>query len=192
MKKPNIIIGKKQIILACLTLILGLAIYLNYAFAGSERDITASLTKDDASSKEDIVNYGDAEFVSAESDASDSLTDASDNYFSQARLAKMTSRDEAVETLTSILNGGDLTKDEMSAVQAEAFQMSKLVESEDKIENLIRAQGFSECVVYLDGDSANIVVKTEGLVPSEAAQIKDILLSEISVKSENIRIFEVK
>ena len=104
----------------------------------------------------------------------------------------MTSRDEAVETLTSILGGGDLTQEEISTMQVEAFQLSKMVESEDKIESLIKAQGFSDCVVYLDGDSANIVVKTEGLVPSEAAQIKDILLSEITLKSENIRIFEVK
>ncbi|NLZ45926.1 MAG: SpoIIIAH-like family protein, partial [Clostridiales bacterium] len=33
MKKPNVIIGKKQIILASLTLILGIAIYVNYAMS---------------------------------------------------------------------------------------------------------------------------------------------------------------
>ena len=183
MKKPTVIIGKKQIILACLTLILGVAVYMNYTFAEAESDLTAVLSSEDKSS----VNYGDAELVST-----DSAVDNASDYFSQARLAKMTSRDEAVETLTSILGGGDLTQDEISTMQVEAFQLSKMVESEDKIENLIKAQGFSDCVVYLDGDSANIVVKTEGLVPSEAAQIKDILLSEITLKSENIRIFEVK
>ena len=49
----------------------------------------------------------------------------------------MTSRDDAVQTLSAILNGGDLTAD-------------------------------------------------------EAAQIKDILLTEVTIPSENIRIFEVK
>ena len=183
MKKPSVIIGKKQIILACLTLILGVAVYMNYTFADAEKDLTAVLSSEDDSS----VNYGDAELVNT-----DAAAEAGSDYFSQARLAKMTSRDEAVETLTSILGGGDLTQEEISTMQVEAFQLSKMVESEDKIESLIKAQGFSDCVVYLDGDSANIVVKTEGLVPSEAAQIKDILLSEITLKSENIRIFEVK
>ncbi len=49
MRKPNLIIGKKHIILACLTLILGVAVYMNYAFASVEDDITAEKTMADAS-----------------------------------------------------------------------------------------------------------------------------------------------
>ena len=30
MKKPSLIIGKKQIIMTCLTLMLGIAVYINY------------------------------------------------------------------------------------------------------------------------------------------------------------------
>ena len=33
MKKPTIIIGKKQIIMTCLTLMLAVAVYINYAAA---------------------------------------------------------------------------------------------------------------------------------------------------------------
>ena len=84
------------------------------------------------------------------------------------------------------------TDEEKAAMTAEALNVSKLVESEGVVENLIKAQWFKVCVVYLDGTSANIVVKTDGLVPSEAAQIKDILLSKVSVPQENIAIFEVK
>ena len=47
-------------------------------------------------------------------------------------------------------------------------------------------------MVYLDGDNASIVVKSDGLTAAQAAQIKDILLSEVDVANENIRIFEVK
>ena len=36
MKKPTMIIGKKQIILAGMTLILGLAVYINYAVSTSD------------------------------------------------------------------------------------------------------------------------------------------------------------
>ena len=68
------------------------------------------------------------------------------------------------------------------------------METENKIESLVKAAGFKDCVVYLDGNNANIVVKTgnkDGLMASEAAKIKDILLSEVSVANENIRIFDV-
>ena len=43
-----------------------------------------------------------------------------------------------------------------------------------------------------DGENASVVVKSDGLSASQAAEIKDILLSETSVENENIRIFEVK
>lgn len=188
MRKPNLIIGKKHIILACLTLILGVAVYMNYAFASVEDDITAEKTMSgtiDAgdSGSVEAANYGDAAFVSVSGES---------DYFAQVRLARMTSRDEAVETLSAILGGGDLSDEENATYTGEAVTLSKLSESESAIESLIKAQGFEDCVVYLNGSMANIVVKSEGLVPAEAAQIKDILLTEVTIPAENIRIFEVK
>lgn len=59
------------------------------------------------------------------------------------------------------------------------------------IESLILAQGFHDCVVYLDGDAAKIVVETAGLEPAQAAAIKEIVLSEVEIPAEGIRIFEV-
>ncbi len=66
------------------------------------------------------------------------------------------------------------------------------MESESEIESLIKAAGFQDCVVYLDGESANIVVKSGSMDASQAAQIKDILLSKADVANENIRIYDVK
>ncbi len=182
MRKPNLIIGKKHIIVACLTLILGVAVYMNYAFASVENEITADNIVADETAAE-VANYGDAAFVSAEGE---------NDYFAQVRLARMTSRDEAVETLSSILGGGDLSDEENATYTSEAMTLSVLSESENTIESLIKAQGFQDCVVYLNDTSANIVVKSEGLIPAEAAQIKDILLTEVTIPAENIRIFEVK
>lgn len=187
MRKPSIIIGKKHIIIACLTLILGVAVYMNYAFASVEDEITADNTVNAAntaaSASVEAANYGDAAFVSTEGES---------DYFAQVRLARMTSRDEAVETLSSILGGGDLSEEENVTYTSEAMSLSTLSESENTIESLIKAQGFQDCVVYLNGTTANIVVKSEGLLPAEAAQIKDILLTEVTIPAENIRIFEVK
>ena len=41
MRKPNLIIGKKQIILAGLTLVLGIAVYMNYVFSEVGEEIAA-------------------------------------------------------------------------------------------------------------------------------------------------------
>ncbi len=176
MKKPNVIIGKKQIILASLTLILGIAIYVNYVMSQTGTEIKSTEKIDGVS-----VNYGESQLVNAEAE----------DYFAQARIDKMNSRDEAVETLKNIMNGGDSTEEEQAVATEKAQSLSSLIESETIVESLIKAAGYEECVVYLDGESANIVVKSDGLAPSQAAQIKDILLSEVNVKNENIRIFDV-
>lgn len=183
MKKPTIIIGKKQIIMTCLTLMLGVAVYINYATAPAMSD-----KKDGAVSSSEgssIARYGETEFVNADADAAK-------DYFAQARLDKMNNRDEAVQTLQSVMGGGDLTKDEIVVNALDAVQVSKLIESEGKIESLVRAQGFADCVAYLDGETAKVVVKTEGLDKAQAASIKEIILGETEVPAENIRIFEVK
>ena len=187
MKKPSIIIGKKQIIMTCLTLMLAIAVYINYTTApkilkdNGDMPVSAEMG--------DKVNYGDTEFVNA--GASVDEPSASD-YFAQARLDKMNDRDEAVQTLQTMIGGGDITENEMVVNALDAVEVSKLIESEGTIESLVKAQGFEDCVAYLDGESAKVVVRTEGLDKAQAAAIKDIILGETEVSSENIRIFEVK
>lgn len=176
MRKPTLIIGKKQLILAGMTLLLGAAVYINYA-AASGGEIKTTKVIDSKT-----INYGEAELVSSSSSGND--------FFAQARIDRMRSRGEAVETLKAIMNGGDATEEEKSVASETAANVTSLIETESKVEDLIKAQGFEDCVVYLDGKSANIVVKSAGLDVSEAAQIKDILLGEVNVANENIRIVE--
>ncbi len=178
MKIPKLNIGKKQIILACLTLILGIAIYVNYILSGTAKDLKATDVIQSAG-----VNYNDVAFVNA---------DGTDDYFAQARIDRMTARDEAVATLQSIINGGDITEQERAVITEKATNLSKLIETEKTVENLIKASGFSDCVVYLDGTRANIVVKSTELSQSDVAKICEILLSQISVEKNNIQILKAK
>ena len=89
MKKPTMIIGKKQIILAGMTLLLGVAVYINYAVSANGNGIRST---DKIESKS--VNYGDAQLVN---------NNAEDSYFAQARIDRMTSRDKAVESPPPII-----------------------------------------------------------------------------------------
>lgn len=193
MKKPTIIIGKKQIIMTCLTLMLAIAVYINYA---SSPNLSKSGDIIETAEMGDTVNYGDTEFVDNIDDNAEAVNaDISGNdadYFAQARLDKMNNRDEAVQTLQTIIGGGDLTENELVVNALDAVEVSKLIETEGTIESLVKAQGFDDCVAYLDGETAKVVVKTEGLDKAQAASIKEIIMTESKVSAENIRIFEVK
>ncbi len=180
--KFNAIFGKKQIILASLVLILGIAVYLNWQFAKTGEDFAVTGKVDTAK------NYGDAQLVDNQSGA----TASGDDYFTKTRLERTKSRDETTATLTKMLKDSKLSTEEKTAATQKAMDLAKQVDSEKKMEDLVKAKGFKDCLVYINEDKVDVVVKTEGLVPSEAAQIKDIVLSESKVAAENIRITEVK
>lgn len=200
-KRINMIIGKKQIVIAGLTLILGVAVYVNFATG-------TKVTKDEpVGGSSDSSNYGDVQFVSGSSteqaasavegsNEQQAVLDTSGNastdaYFVQARLDKEASRAEAVEVLKSLYLSGDSTETELAVMAESAAQLSSYIESESKIENMLKAQGFEDVLCYLSDNKASIIVKTSGLDTAQAAQIKNALLSEVTVANENITIVEI-
>lgn len=222
MKKPSFIIGKKQIILSCLTLMLAAAVYVNYVITKDSVD-TAPISTAELKGN---VSYGDTEFVNAassdsskkdktdekqkDSDEKKNKEDSSagksaediptektegqsaEEYFAQARLERTASRDESVAALQSVMGSGDRTDDELITDAIAAVETSKLIENESNIESIVKSMGYSDCIVYLDSDSAKVVVRTDGLDSAQAAAIKDVILGEITIPAENIRLFEVK
>ena len=192
----NMILGKKHLIIAGLSLVLAIGLYVNMTIGSS---VQSTQTGTD--------NYGDTKFVSANNDelekettddvivtdtnVADNKDTANAEYFAQARIDKQTSRAEAAEVLKSMYTGGDLTTDELEVVAQDAVNMTDLMEAETKIETILKAQGFEDALCYLSGKTANIIVKTSGLDSAQAAQIKNALLGEVDVSSENITIVEV-
>ena len=190
-KRLNLIIGKKQILLAGLTVLLGAAVYVNYIYAQGSQVKSAKASEEDAQT----ANYGEVQFVDAKlPDGGDLRVEASgsEEYFAKARLDKQQSRDESIEVLKSFYYGGDSTTDELAVIAEDVREVSGYIETESKVENLLRAQGFSDALCYLSDAGANVIVKTDGLDSAQAAKIKNALLSEISVPAEKITIVEIK
>ena len=182
--------GKRKIILAALVVTLGLAVYLNVQFSNAGGGLTATGALDAGKS------LGDAQFVNgttAEGDPADTDAAASGDYFAEARQNRQKARQEALDVLKDVIN--NVKADEAS--KKDAVSKSALIASqadtEAKIENLVKAKGFKDCVAVLGDADANVVVKTEkDLIESEVAQIKDIVMAQSKVSAENIKIVPVK
>lgn len=183
MKRLNVILGKKQLVAAGLTVLLGTAVAVNFIYSGGKDKKLTEPTAEVSG-----TTYGEADLVSV--DKSGEAADSS-AYFAQARLDKQSSREEAAEVLQSMYQGGDLTKDELAAVEVDAMKMGGYIESENKIESMLKAQGFEDALCYLSDSSANIIVKTPGLDAAGAAKIKSTLLSEAEFTNDQITIVEV-
>lgn len=193
-KRLNLIIGKKQIIIVGLTLILGVAIYINY-LVGTNMTADSPVSADEEANSAGV--YGEEQFVSLNGETHSNAQQVSANsdveaYFAQARMDKQESRAEAIEVLQSIYAGGDSTETELAVIARDAAAISGYIESESKIENVLRAQGFEDALCYLSDNGASIIVRTDGLDTAQAAQIKNALLSEVDIPAEKITILEIK
>ncbi len=190
-RRLNLIIGRKQIAVAGLAVLLGAAVYVNYLYSTPKKVQTA---EPQSAAETETARYGEIRFVDSKNGDTDVTvaSASSDEYFAQARLDKQKSRDESLEVLRSFWYGGDSTSDELEVIAGDVKAVSGYVETESKVENLLKAQGFSDALCYLTGSTANVIVRTEGLDTAQAAQIKSTLLGEIAIPAENITIVEIK
>ena len=201
MRRPriNLILGKKHLVAAGLALVLAVGLYANFAIGSNVSSKSASgdnygdtrLVSNENDNTSKVSDKKDSDIVSASANT-EKVADSSEEYFAKARIDKQASREEAKETLKSIYGGGDMTKDELAVVAQDAQQLTDLMEAENKIETTLKAQGFEDVLCYLSDNSANIIVKSQGLDTAQAAQIKSALLSEVEVAGEKITILVVQ
>lgn len=199
---------------AVLTLALGAAICLNWSFsrnapaeltmpdtvetsAGAAVPITDPLAvetvaeADDAEAAADDTadkNYGEAQLVSVNKDSGT-------EFFEAARLTRSKARDEALDTLKKSLKDAKLTAEEKTQLTEELSTRINNITLETKLETLIKAKGFADCVVNLEDSKANVTVMTESdaLSTEEVTRIRDVLLGQCKgLTAQGITIVEVK
>lgn len=174
--KMNMILSKKHIILSALVIALSIAIYLNWEYVKTNGD---------------LVN-ADGIAVSAPAENEDSTAAYGEAYFAEAKLSRTKSRDEAIDAMKYMLADAKISGAQLKELTAQATKLAKSIEVEGKIENLIKAKGFADCMVYLDSDKIDVLVTSDELSEAEAAQIKDVILSEVQLPDEKISIIEIK
>lgn len=209
--KTNMIIGKKQIVLSSLVLVLGIAVYLNWTFANSELEST--LTMQDANNNPSLneivitnTNGGSALTNTTATNDETPIDDtkklgdtllvnaqlvSGETYFVTAKLARDKARDLSISTVSTILDNVNLSQDDKATATLKAVELADVIELENKVENLVKAKGYQECMVFINNDSVNLVVMTTGLSQSQATQLKNIIVTECDVKGENVSISEV-
>ena len=190
---------------AALALALGGAVYLNYSFSQAVPEtVSTAASAQTTALEEDAVavldpltgqeaeetgkNYGEAQLVSVSKDSGT-------EFFESARLARTKARDEALDALKKSLKNAQLTDAEKTALTEQLNAQVNNITVESALETLIKAKGFADCVVMLDGDKVNVTVMTENdaLTADEVTRIRDVVLSQLKgCKAQDITVVEVK
>ena len=193
--------GKRQLILATLVLFLGAAVYLSWMLSDE-----GTLLSTNALTSKNPSEYGAAQYVNAET-LEDEIYDIDDvmnelegetievtsaaTKLAQARLSRQQARDNATDILNALLENENLDAEGIKEAADKACEIADTVLLESNIESLIKAKGYSDCVVILEDDSCNVIVEITKEMQSDAIIIKDIVSSQTEILSENIKIVNV-
>ena len=113
------------------------------------------------------------------------LTAASD-FAAQAKLSREQIRSQNKDTLNEIINNTNLSETERQSAVQSMVEMTELVEKESATELLLEAKGFTDVVVNLTGETADIVVPMKEVTEEQRAQIEDIVTRKTGIGVENI------
>ena len=113
-----------------------------------------------------------------------------DTYFSSVQISRQRTRDEAIEVLQSVIENQASTESAKNEALIEMNKLAAIMEDEANIETLIMGKGFEECVAVISGDKISIVVKSDGLIPSQISQINEIVYEQAGIKPVGITIIE--
>lgn len=174
----NVILKRRQLILATLVVALGAAVFVNWYYTGNN-----SLKQvEETTESEYVQNLGEAKYVNAEATATD--------YFSEVKLNRQKTRDEALDKLNTSLKNTKTGTDEAKSITASIDKLTLQIKQENDIESLITAKISGECVVVINDSSAQIVVKKGALNEDTALQIMDIVTTNTKLDASNIKITE--
>ena len=199
MEKVKRIFKKNQIIIATLAVMIAIAGYLNYSgiLFGETDEGTAEANADLASQELLDISEEDIETSTEDIESNDSevegtpgeavLTNgAAETTVAQAKVTREQVRAENKEALQAIIDNTNLSDAEKQDAVAQMVEITQIAEQEAAIETLMSSKGFSESVVSLDADSADIVVKADELTDANRAQIEDIVTRKTEIAPENI------
>ncbi len=180
--------GAKNLIIICAVLVCGVAVLLNFILAANG-DTPASGDGYKIDPSELASKLEDAADTEANADA-DADTSLKDSYFDSAVLNRDKARDEAIEVLSAVLTSDSAIDEVKSQAEADIAAIAAAIELEANIEELIKAKGFEECVAVINGELASVIVKSDGLLPNEVAQITEIVYSQSGILPVNLTITE--
>ena len=194
-------IKKNQILIYVFVLILMVAGYLNYKSNTDEQlaleatteladigDATLVNSNDMVQSDNTINQNAVTQNTITEDNVIETSTENSSDYFVQSKLERDSMYSQMLETYNNILNSDNSLETQRQSATEEIKKINNIKNGIMICENLIKTKGFENSVIFVNGDSINVIVGATELKQEEIAQIQNIITRELNTKIENIHI----
>ena len=162
-------LGKRNLIIICAVLLIGIAATVNIVYFAGKDDTQAGAQQPDDNTQAGAEQSGDS-------------------YFTASQLSRQRARDEALEVLQNVIDNESADGEAKAAAMAVLHHPSRKLTVPDI---LVMAKGFAQCVAVIGEDSISVVVDVDStLNASQIAQINTIVYEQTGITPEKIVIIE--
>lgn len=198
------ILKKNQMMIAALAVMIAAAGYLNYSGKIFPKEKKAQETGAELAnqelldiSEEDLEANASTDIESQDKTGEDGsvegtpgeavLTSGTANaVVAEAKVTREQVRAKNKETLQQIIDSENLSEEQKQDAVNQMVAMTDLAEKEVAAETMLASKGFSEAVVSLTQDGADVVVNAAELSDANRAQIEDIITRKTGIAAQNI------
>jgi hypothetical protein len=171
-------VGRRNWIIVGAVLLIGLAVWLNWMFFSDSVGAGYADYGNSSGMTDDAGQVGDTSGNAEE-----------DDYFATAQINRKRARDESMAVLQSVIDNPDATETVKNEALAEMNAMADEIEKEANIEALLLSGGFEDCVAVMNGETINVIVKSEGeLQTAQIAKINTVVYEQTGIEPINVTI----
>ncbi len=196
-------IRENQAIIYIAALMLITAGYLNYTSNNKEDE-----TQETVANTTQVADIGDAALVNSndvvaesapveveasptvdKNSATDVTTEGkSSDYFMNSKLERDKMYSQMIEVYQKVLSNNNSQEAQKQVATEEIQKINNIKNSIMICENLIKTKGFENSVIFVNGESINVIIGTKDLEKEMVTQIQNIIEREMEADSKNIHI----
>jgi stage III sporulation protein AH len=190
---------KNQIIITTLAIMIAVAGYLNYSGRIFGESGKAEATNGELANQEllDITSEDGAQETAGDIEVADGTVEGTPGeavltngdvtgVVAEAKVTREQVRAKNKETLLEIIDNTNLSDEQKQDAINQMIAMTELAEKEAAVETMLASKGFSDTVVSLTAETADVVVNSAELTDANRAQIEDIITRKAEIAPENI------
>lgn len=159
--------------------------------AVSENEVEENVTADTTDTMDDTNMTQDnntTENSTTNTVVQTNATITTDEYFTKSKLERDTMYSQMIESYEKVLNSSNSLETQKQSATEEIKKINDTKNSIMICENLISTKGFTNNIIFVNGDSISVIIGAEQLQQEEVAQIQNIISRELQAEIENIHI----
>ena len=114
------------------------------------------------------------------------------DFAAEMKLEREQVRAKNKETLLGIVNSTNLTDEQKQSAVDQMIALTDTAEREAAAEMLLEAKGFTDVVVSITDDAADVVLNMGDVTDAKRAQVEDIVKRKTNISAENIIITPIE